>query len=96
MLSRSENEKVPNAIKAFLSNEQNTDDEATETVVQNSTNDEKEKQNQDKEETPAQAGAMIATIGFYEQFISPLLPQACRFVPKCVPNMASNPIKSLD
>jgi hypothetical protein len=27
--------------------------------------------------------AMIATLGFYKNFISPLLPPACRFVPTC-------------
>jgi hypothetical protein len=27
--------------------------------------------------------AMIASIGFYKQVISPLLPPACRFVPTC-------------
>jgi putative membrane protein insertion efficiency factor len=29
------------------------------------------------------SAAMIASIGFYKQFISPLLPPACRFVPTC-------------
>ena len=27
--------------------------------------------------------AMIATIGFYKEIISPILPPACRFVPTC-------------
>ena len=27
--------------------------------------------------------AMVATIGFYKRFISPLLPPACRFFPTC-------------
>lgn len=39
------------------------------------------------EEKPAQpttmSGLMIASIGFYKEFISPLLPPACRFVPTC-------------
>ena len=29
------------------------------------------------------SSAMVATIGFYKNFISPLLPPACRFVPTC-------------
>ena len=29
------------------------------------------------------SSSMIASIGFYKQFISPLLPPACRFVPTC-------------
>mmetsp|Transcript_11735 Transcript_11735/g.24824 ORF Transcript_11735/g.24824 Transcript_11735/m.24824 type:complete len:255 (+) Transcript_11735:154-918(+) len=36
----------------------------------------------EEEETVASA-AMIATIGVYKNFISPLLPPACRFVPTC-------------
>ncbi|VEU42605.1 unnamed protein product [Pseudo-nitzschia multistriata] len=36
----------------------------------------------DKEESPMTT-AMIATIGVYKNFISPLLPPACRFVPTC-------------
>jgi len=35
------------------------------------------------EEIPATSSAMIATIGVYKNFISPLLPPACRFVPTC-------------
>lgn len=27
--------------------------------------------------------AMVASIGFYKKFISPLLPPACRFLPTC-------------
>ena len=36
-----------------------------------------------KEEVPVTSSAMIATIGIYKNFISPLLPPACRFVPTC-------------
>eukprot|EP00535_Pseudo-nitzschia_heimii_P004807 CAMPEP_0197184790 /NCGR_PEP_ID=MMETSP1423-20130617/10597_1 /TAXON_ID=476441 /ORGANISM="Pseudo-nitzschia heimii, Strain UNC1101" /LENGTH=252 /DNA_ID=CAMNT_0042635695 /DNA_START=87 /DNA_END=845 /DNA_ORIENTATION=+ len=36
-----------------------------------------------KEEVPVPSSAMIATIGIYKNFISPLLPPACRFVPTC-------------
>lgn len=36
----------------------------------------------EKEENPMST-AMIATIGFYKEIISPILPPACRFVPTC-------------
>jgi hypothetical protein len=36
-----------------------------------------------EQEEPALSSAMIATIGVYKNFISPLLPPACRFVPTC-------------
>ncbi len=29
------------------------------------------------------SSAMVGTIGFYKNFISPLLPPACRFLPTC-------------
>jgi len=35
------------------------------------------------EEKSVTSTAMIATIGIYKNFISPLLPPACRFVPTC-------------
>jgi putative membrane protein insertion efficiency factor len=35
-----------------------------------------------KEEKPV-SSAMVATIGVYKNFISPLLPPACRFLPTC-------------
>lgn len=35
------------------------------------------------EETDTMSSAMVASIGFYKKFISPLLPPACRFVPTC-------------
>lgn len=35
------------------------------------------------ESTGAMSSAMIASIGFYKNFISPLLPPACRFLPTC-------------
>jgi putative membrane protein insertion efficiency factor len=31
----------------------------------------------------AMSGSMIMAIGFYKQWISPLLPPACRFLPTC-------------
>ena len=36
-----------------------------------------------QEDVPSMSSAMIATIGIYKNFISPLLPPACRFVPTC-------------
>jgi putative membrane protein insertion efficiency factor len=36
-----------------------------------------------KEEKPPVSSAMVATIGVYKNFISPLLPPACRFLPTC-------------
>lgn len=35
------------------------------------------------ENDDAMTTGMVAAIGFYKQFISPLLPPACRFVPTC-------------
>lgn len=37
----------------------------------------------EKEDMAPTSQAMIATIGIYKNFISPLLPPACRFVPTC-------------
>ena len=36
-----------------------------------------------KADAPAMSSAMIASIGFYKNWISPILPPACRFVPTC-------------
>lgn len=36
-----------------------------------------------KKEQPPLSSAMVATIGVYKNFISPLLPPACRFLPTC-------------
>ena len=36
-----------------------------------------------KEEVEVMSQSMIMAIGFYKQFISPLLPPACRFLPTC-------------
>mmetsp|Transcript_56265 Transcript_56265/g.163145 ORF Transcript_56265/g.163145 Transcript_56265/m.163145 type:complete len:203 (-) Transcript_56265:305-913(-) len=36
-----------------------------------------------EEEKPPLTSAMVATIGVYKNFISPLLPPACRFLPTC-------------
>ncbi len=46
--------------------------------------DEKRKQNQSKAtaKKPVSAG-MVGAIGVYKNFISPLLPPACRFLPTC-------------
>lgn len=41
-----------------------------------------EEQTEKRGETEVTA-AMIASIGFYKNFISPLLPPACRFLPTC-------------
>ena len=37
----------------------------------------------DEQEASVTSSAMIATIGIYKNFISPLLPPACRFLPTC-------------
>lgn len=42
----------------------------------------KDTKEQGKEEKPM-TEAMVATIGIYKNYISPLLPPACRFVPTC-------------
>jgi len=47
-----------------------------------STTDEKEGAREDTDDAPMST-AMIASIGFYKRFISPLLPPACRFLPTC-------------
>ena len=63
---------------AFLS-EQAGDDETL------SSGNEDNSTKQEEKETTAQpmTTAMIASIGFYKRFISPLLPPACRFLPTC-------------
>ena len=46
--------------------------------------DQDEVDNEDQEVTkPVVTSAMVGTIGFYKNFISPLLPPACRFLPTC-------------
>lgn len=46
--------------------------------------DEEEKDNDTEEDSkPVVTTAMVASIGFYKRFISPLLPPACRFLPTC-------------
>jgi putative membrane protein insertion efficiency factor len=37
----------------------------------------------EEEEEKPMTSAMVATIGVYKNFISPLLPPACRFLPTC-------------
>jgi uncharacterized protein len=54
-----------------------TAEEPTTTLAEN------EQQEQEPEPTPLVSAAMVATIGIYKNFISPLLPPACRFVPTC-------------
>ena len=46
---------------------------------------EEETSSEDKKSVPdeAMSTAMVASIGFYKRFISPLLPPACRFLPTC-------------
>ena len=39
--------------------------------------------NVDNEQDNVLSSSMVASIGFYKNFISPLLPPACRFVPTC-------------
>jgi len=49
-------------------------------------NDEVDDEHRNEESQPSSSGvssALIATIGIYKNFISPLLPPACRFVPTC-------------
>eukprot|EP00980_Cylindrotheca_fusiformis_P015036 scaffold4150_cov117-Cylindrotheca_fusiformis.AAC.2 len=38
---------------------------------------------QKKDDKPVVTSAMVGTIGIYKNFISPLLPPACRFLPTC-------------
>jgi putative membrane protein insertion efficiency factor len=45
--------------------------------------DDEEPQEDDQEESKPMTQAMVATIGVYKNFISPLLPPACRFFPTC-------------
>lgn len=42
-----------------------------------------QKQNETSADDNKLSTAMILSIGFYKQFISPLLPPACRFLPTC-------------
>jgi uncharacterized protein len=37
----------------------------------------------DTEEENVMSSAMISSIGFYKNFLSPILPPACRFLPTC-------------
>lgn len=53
---------------------------AEEGSLQKSDDDE---QDTAQEEKPPLTTAMVASIGFYKKFISPLLPPACRFLPTC-------------
>jgi putative membrane protein insertion efficiency factor len=64
----------------LLSNDIDTDSTKADDESQESENDHDKILN---DETPALSTAMIASIGFYKEFISPLLPPACRFLPTC-------------
>jgi len=45
--------------------------------------EESDNDSKDDSAKPPVSSAMIATIGVYKNFISPLLPPACRFLPTC-------------
>jgi len=45
--------------------------------------DEKVSDESKSEGEEVMSGSMIMAIGFYKQWISPLLPPACRFLPTC-------------
>lgn len=70
---------MKNRINRGLWRNQLEDEEAIEPLP----GDETAEPNPEKEEVDATSSAMIATIGVYKNFISPLLPPACRFVPTC-------------
>jgi len=57
-------------------------DEAEGTQVEEGAVEEKEEKSGKGAEVEVTA-AMVASIGFYKKFISPLLPPACRFLPTC-------------
>jgi putative membrane protein insertion efficiency factor len=50
---------------------------------ENSEADTAEENSKVEEEVEVMSSSMIMAIGFYKQFISPLLPPACRFLPTC-------------
>jgi uncharacterized protein len=65
-------------------NETAKDETAEERTTTLEEKTEQQPQQQDESEpTPLVSAAMVATIGIYKNFISPLLPPACRFVPTC-------------
>eukprot|EP01082_Thalassiosira_pseudonana_P001723 g1114.t1 g1114 contig10:1416946-1417740(-) len=71
--SRSFNQNKPSWIRALLSDrESNVDDKI-----------EEEDTKKNVEEKEVMSSSMINAIGFYKQWISPLLPPACRFLPTC-------------
>jgi putative membrane protein insertion efficiency factor len=51
-------------------------------TVENDAGSEKQTKSQEGE-AEIMSQSMIMAIGFYKQFISPLLPPACRFLPTC-------------
>lgn len=64
----------------FRNSSDNTDDESSQSKEAPDQDQDKVKENNTK---PPLTSAMVATIGVYKNFISPLLPPACRFLPTC-------------
>ena len=52
-------------------------------LPKNDGDDDEQDTAQQEQEKPPLTTAMVASIGFYKKFISPLLPPACRFLPTC-------------
>jgi hypothetical protein len=80
-----DNYVLKRASDVILSLPEDSDDAVEKTTTQN---DDREKEDLSPEMKPKprpdiMSVAMIATLGFYKNFISPLLPPACRFVPTC-------------
>ena len=67
--------QVHNKLKRILHAESNDEKDETKSDEQNTVDE--------KQEVEVMSQSMIMAIGFYKQFISPLLPPACRFLPTC-------------
>eukprot|EP00956_Cyclotella_meneghiniana_P023868 scaffold47168_cov25-Cyclotella_meneghiniana.AAC.2 len=67
--------QVHNKLKRILHAESNDEKDETKSDQQNTVDE--------KQEVEVMSQSMIMAIGFYKQFISPLLPPACRFLPTC-------------
>eukprot|EP01083_Nonionella_stella_P263092 894093_1 len=78
----SNNEKEANEINTNDNNNNNKDEQSN-TDANINTN---AKQSDPKSKSPDQnnvSAGMVSAIGIYKNFISPLLPPACRFLPTC-------------
>ena len=76
---------VPRATSAILmtSNDGNKEIGAALDDDMNDAETDVEGKQQETEEIKPVSAVMVGTIGFYKNFISPLLPPACRFLPTC-------------